>query len=283
MIIKRWTAILAVVCIIQLIPFSVMAETESGTSNASGVVAQSGINLNDIEITVGGVPIEDFLGAAAGMFSEELEKNMGEAIGELNGIFNEFSEEMSDSLGEIEMILGSMINDTWYLKIPEVSFDAVVKRSTYDNALDLYNAQLSGETGREGRIALNSTEAGLNNIIYIYDESEIIPAIMSSVEAGTFGEKEMVFGLEGYTGTYAVSSVLFLTPSDEPYAMCNMADLSDESRFEAYRDYISEHSMKNYDTPLEYGDQIMTIIFWNEDTDADWMTVVAKEVPMLLE
>ena len=279
----RWISILVIICMLQLIPFSAMGEANSTTANTGDDDEQSGFNLNDIEITVSGIPIEDLIGAAAGIFSEALEENMGDAIDSMNGVFGDFAEEMSGDLGEIEMILGSLMDDTWFLNIPAVSFDIMIKRSTYDNALDLYLAQLNGEIGREGRIALNSTVNCLNNIIYIYDENGIIPAITDSVEEGSFGERETIFGWEGYTGTYAVSSVLFLSPSDEPYAMCNMTDLSKEQQFEAYRDYVSAHATKNYDVGLEYGDQIVTIIFWNEEADADWLTVVAKEVPMLLE
>lgn len=279
---KRWMVLLTILCILQIIPFSAMGETDSA-ANAGDDEEQSGFNLNDIEITVGGIPIEELFGTAAGMFSEALEENMGDAIEGLNSVFGEFAEEMSDGLGEMETRLGSMIDDTWLLNIPAVSFEAMIRRSSYDDALDLYKAQLSGETGKEGKMALNSTENGLNHIIYIYDENGLIPAIVGSVEDGSFGDREIIFGLEGYTGTYAVSSVLFLSPSDESYAMCNMMDLSEEQQFEAYRDYVSAHAMKNYDVSLEYGDQIVTILFWNEDADADWLMVVAKEVPMLLE
>ena len=280
---KRWIAILVSICVLQLIPFSAIGEANSGISDDDDKTEQSGVNLNDIEITVSGIPIEDLLGAAAGMFTEALEENMGDAIDGLNGVFDEFAEEMSGDLGEIEMILGSMIDDTWRLTIPAASFNTVIKRSAYDNALDLYNAQLSGETGKEGRIALNSTEGCLNMIIYIYDDGGINPANIEAIDDGAVGEREIIFGLEGYTGTYAVSAVLFLSPSDEPYAMCNMTDLTQERQFEVYRDYVTEHATKKYDVHLEYGDQILTIIFWNDNSDADWLTVVAKEVPMMLE
>jgi len=280
---SRWISILVIICILQLIPFSALGEANSTTANAGNEDEQSEFNLNDIEITVSGIPIEDLLGAAAGMFIEALEENMGDAIDGLNDVFSDYAEEMSGDLGEIETILGSLIDDTWFLNIPAVSFDTMIKRSTYDNALDLYRAQLIGEIGREGRIAMNSTENCLNNIIYIYDENGLIQAIAASVEEGSFGEQEIIFGLEGYTGTYAVSAVLFLSPSEEPYAMCNMTDQFKEQQFEAYRDYISAHATKDYGVPLEFGNQILTIIFWNEDANADWLTVVAKEVPLKLE
>ena len=272
--------VLLIASILQILPVQAIGEgnEENGTE-----AERNEFNLNDIEISINGLPIEDVIGAASGMFRDAIEENMGEAIDGLNGIFGEFAEEMSGDLGEIETILSGMIDDTWFLKIPAVSFEAMIKRSAHDNALDLYRAQLNGETGKEGRIAMNSAVNCLNNIIYIYDENGLIQAIAASVEEGSFGEQEIIFGLEGYTGTYAVSSVLFLSPSEEPYAMCNMTDLFKEQQFEAYRDYISAHATKNYGVPLEFGNQILTIIFWNEDANADWLTVVAKEVPFMLE
>ncbi len=281
--IKRWIAILVSICVLQLITFSAMGDTNSETTNEEEESSQNGIKLDDVEINVSGVPIEDLFGTAFDMFTEVFEENMGDMLEGLNGVFGEFAEEMSEDLGEIETILGSMIEGTWLLNIPAVSFDAKIRRSAYDNAFDLYEAQLNGETCKEGRIALNSTEGSLNDILYIYDGSEIITSITKAIEDGEFGEQEIVFGLEGYTGTYAVSSVLFLSPSDEPYAMCNMTDLTQEQQFESYRDYVTEHAVKNYDVLLEYGDQILTVIFWNEDSEAEWLTVVAKEVPMMLE
>lgn len=208
---------------------------------------------------------------------------MGDAPDGSKGVHGGFAEEMPGDIGEIERIPDGMTDDTWLLNIPAVSFHAMIRRSEYDNALDLYKAQLSGETGREGGIVLNSAEGCLNNIICIYDESEIIPSIVGAVEDGVFGDREIIFGLEGYTGTYAVSAVLLLDPADEQVALCNMTELTQAQQFEACRDYITEHAAKQYGAPIEQGDQIVTIIFRNGDPEADWLTVVAKEIPMLLE
>lgn len=275
---RRLIVVLLIVGILQIL--SVRAIGEGNAENGTEA-ERSGFNLNDIEISINGLPIEDVIGAASGMFTDAIEGNMGEAINGLNDIFGEFAESFSADLGELGTMVDSLIEETWVLKMPAVSFDTTSKRSVYDNALDLYKAQVNEETGTYGRIALYAVEGGGNNFIYIYDETELITAILESVEDGAFSESEITFGLEGYYGTYAVSAVLFLSPSDDPSAMCNMTDLSDEQRFNAFRNYIDEHAAKNYDEPLEYGDQLLTIVFWNQDVD--WLTVIAKEIPTMLE
>lgn len=276
----KWIAILMIGCILQMIPVQAIGEggAEKGTA-----AEQGGFNLNDVQITISGVPIEDVLGAASGMFADVVEENVSEAVDGLNGIFGELADGLNEGLGEIDSMVGSMIEDTWYLKIPDVLIDAGIKRSPHDNALELYHAQNDGTTTKAPRIAMDTAEGCGNNIIYIYDEAAAIPAILAAVENGTFGENEIIFGLEGNYGTYVVSAILFLSPSDEPYAMCNMTDLADEERFNAYRDYINEHAAKNYDEPIEYGDQLLTIVLWNQDENADWLTVVAKEIPTKIE
>lgn len=276
----RWIVVLLIVGILQILPVQAIGEGNAENGTEAG---QSGFNLNDIEISINGLPIEDVIGAASGMFADAIEENMGEAIHGLNDVFGEFAESFSADLGELGTMVNSLIEETWILKMPAVSFDTTIKRSVYENALDLYKAQVNGETGTGGRIALDTVEGCGNNLIYIYDETELITAILESVEAGTFSESEITFGLEGYYGTYVVSAVLFLSPSDEPSAMCNMSDLSDEQRFNAYRDYVYEHAERNYDEPLEYGDQLLTIVFWNQDAETDWLAVAAKEIPAMLE
>ncbi|MBQ4089296.1 MAG: hypothetical protein IJC56_05365 [Clostridia bacterium] len=261
---KRYIAILISICLFQYIPISALGDTQ-------------GISLDDIEITVNGVPIEELIGTAAGMFSDAFEENMMEVLDGLNEVFGEFADDMSGDLDEIEMILGSMIDDTWSLNMPAVSFDTMIKRSAYESALDLYMAQLDGNTDKGSKFAQKSTEASGNDIIYIYDDGNLIPEILKAVYDGSLGENDIRFGSDDCDRTYKVSAVLYLAPSDEPFAMCNMTDLSDERHFEAFRDYIYENAVMNYDVPFEYEDQILTLIFWNGDEDSDWLAVVAKE------
>ena len=204
------------------------------------------INPENIEILQGDIPVEDLSGAE----TEESE---------------------------------NMDNDRWILKMPAISYDAIIRYSDYDSVQNLYQAQIIGETGTESRIIPDSDEGFGNNIICIYDEGQIIPAILESVENGLFGERELIFGLEGFTGFYAVSSVLTFRPSDETEAIRRLTDLSDEGKFEAYKEFLIEHAVNNYDEVLMYGDQIVTIIVWNENLNADWLMVVAKEEAWLLE
>lgn len=280
---RRRIALAVVVCLLQILPLFAMAETDGNRTKSETESGLSWLEVGSVEITVGGVPVQEVLGTAGGMLKDAVEENVGEAIGQLNGIFGQFAEEMSGDLKEIEGLIGSMMEDTWILKIPAVSFDTVIMRSSCESALELYKAQLSGEIGKESRIALNPKEGCSNSIVYIYDEGNILPAIREAVESGRFGENEIIFGREGFTGTYEVSAVMLLTPSAEATAICDMTDLSDETQFEAYRNYVSEYGAKDYNVSFEYGDQIVTIVFWNEDASADWLAVVAREVPFMLE
>lgn len=53
-------------------------------------------------ITYNGVPIEEAIGTASGMFADAVEENMSEMIDGLNDVFSEFAQGFSESLGEIE-------------------------------------------------------------------------------------------------------------------------------------------------------------------------------------
>jgi len=55
-----------------------------------------------IEITYNGIPIEEAIGTASGMFADAVEENMSEMIDGLNDVFSEFAQGFSESLGEIE-------------------------------------------------------------------------------------------------------------------------------------------------------------------------------------
>lgn len=279
----RWIARMLAFSLLLILPFSAFAEADNAAPKDGEESGQTGVNLGSIEITVGGVPLTEALGTAGGLFKDAMEENVGEAVNELNEIFGQFAEEMTGDLKEIEELLGSLMEETWILKIPAVSFDAVVAGSTYESALELYEAQLSGEAGDENRIAAGPAEDCSNSIVYIHDEEEALPAIREAVENGTFVQSEIIFGIEGFTGTYEISKVLFFSPSIEASAICSMTDLSDEGQFEAFSEYVTEHAVESYDAPIEYGDRMLTIIFMNEDEEAEWLTVVAREVPFMLE
>lgn len=55
-----------------------------------------------IEITYNGVPIEEAIGTASGMFADAVEENVGTAIEGINSVLNEFAKGFTESLGMIE-------------------------------------------------------------------------------------------------------------------------------------------------------------------------------------
>jgi len=123
---RRLIVVLLIASILQI--FSVQAIGE-GNDEKGTEAERSGFNLNDIEISINGLPIEDVIGTATGMFTDAIEENMGEAINGLNDVFDEFAENFSADLRELGTMVDSLIEETWVLKMPAVSFDTTIKRS----------------------------------------------------------------------------------------------------------------------------------------------------------
>lgn len=269
---RQWRTVVWIVVLLML-PFAALCEQDDG---AKGIV------LEDIEILINGVPVEEVIGAASDMFADSLEQNMGEAIQGFNSILDAFASDLSNDLKEIETVVGSMIEERWLLNIQPVAFNAFIRRTACSNALELYQAQISGETDKSGRIAKDCAQGG-HSIVYLFDEGTLMNDIMNAVHQDEFGQGELIFGLEGYTGNYQVVAVAKTPASAEPDALCNMTDLSDEEQFETFRDQIAAGLVKEFDGPLECGDSVLTIIIWNQETASEWLAVIAREVPMLLE
>ena len=82
---RRWLAILT-----GIIALMVFTSAAMGESDAAG-----------IEITVGGIPLEEMIGAASEMFADAVEENMGNAIQGLNDVLNEFAGGFSRDLAKI--------------------------------------------------------------------------------------------------------------------------------------------------------------------------------------
>lgn len=274
---RRWIVIGMIVCMLFMVPFAAASETEAEQTE------NSGWTLNDIEININGMPLGDVLETAGGMFADAVGEHVGEAITGLNEVFGEFAEDFSADLKELGGTVDGMIEDTWRLQIPAVSLNETIKRSEWNSAMELYLAQTGGETGKGARIAAGTEENSGNNIIYIYEDGDMMEEILAAAENGSLAEQNSVFGMEGFYGEYAVCAVTYLPASEEEGAMCDMVDLSDEEQFDAYRDYVMEHAAQTFGEAMAYGDRLVTIIFWNEESDGQWLTIVGKEVPVALE
>lgn len=289
----KWLAAMIAVCALLVLPFSAMAEADgSDAINLSeldlnnidilidGVPLEElleGLDCSNIEIVVDGVPLGNVLDTAGRLFADALEENVEVAIEGLNDVFTGFANDFSNDLGTI---FGGAAEESWVLKIRDVELDKTAVRSAYDSALELYEAQMSGECDGNARIARDWTQGCANNIVYIYDDEGIIPAILGAVEDESLAYEDIVFSQEGLFGTYWPVSVSYIEPSDE---LCRMTEFEDEQQFEQFRSRVTEKAVKVYDEPLEYGDTVLTLVFWNEDADAQWLCLVAKEVPVLLE
>lgn len=266
---KKWISLLLVAAVCLILPVSALGEEEAHTGG--------------IEITVDGVPIEDVLGALSGMFVDALEKNMGEAVGEMNGIFSGLADDLSADLAELAESLNGLSDEEWRLTIPELSVDAQIRRSAYDHALDLYEAQRAGNADKGAQMAKASAPEGRNFIIYMYDENGLAQAIRDAADSGMLGETKVLFGSDDGRYEYSVLSVLYLSPSDQPDAMFNQTDLSDDQAFKAYADYAAGQAVVTYDEVLGLGGDLLTLVIWGAEEEADWLTLVMQEQPFRLE
>lgn len=83
---RKMIAIWIIVCLLVSLLFAALAETDG----------------QGIDITVNGIPIEEVIDTASGMFADAVEENMSEMIDGLNDVFSEFAQGFSESLEEIE-------------------------------------------------------------------------------------------------------------------------------------------------------------------------------------
>jgi len=270
---KKCISVLLIAAVCLLLPVSALGEAEGNTGST---------NPGGIEITVDGVPLEDVLGALSGMFVDELEKSMSEAVGEMNGIFSGLADDLSADLAELAGSLNGLNDEEWRLTIPELSVDEQIRRSAYDHALALREAQLAGNADKGAQMAKASTPEGRNFIIYMYDENGLAQAVQNAVDSGTLGETKAFLGSDDGRYEYRILSVLYLSPSEQPDAMFNQTDLSDGQAFEAYTDYAAEHAVVTYDEPLGLGGNLLTLVIWGAE-EADWLMLVMQEQPFLLE
>ena len=281
---RRWLAVLLALCYMQLFALPALGESSSyGGVTVNESEAETEGNDFTFEFSINGISFGDLIDSAADMFIDAIEEGIEEIMDDFSDIFRDVSNEFAGNFDEMNDVIDSLLNDSWELNIPAISLYEDVRRSTYDSALELYKAQISDEAGKDSKIARDAEEGCGNNIIYIYDDGGFAEKIFRATEDGSFGEAEVVFGMKGFTETYAVSAVVFIAPSDEPLAMCNMTDLKEEKQFEAFMDYVSKHAEMSYDEIPEYGDEIVTVIFWDQEAGDEWLAVVAKEIPQMLE
>jgi len=107
---------------------------------AAGEAANQGI-----DIRVNGVPLEEAIGTASGMFADAVEENMSEMIDGLNGVFSEFAQGFSESLGEIEDALQPQASTAE----SDVAFDYFCYSNSGSSTYEIYSYEVKKdeETG----------------------------------------------------------------------------------------------------------------------------------------
>lgn len=107
-------------------------------------VAEEGVDIGDIEISINGMPADEVIGDAAEMFMSALEENLGEAIEGLNGVFDEFAVDMSEELDAIAALLSGQVPQQTDVQISYFSFGSRGS-SSYD--IYTYEVYADEETG----------------------------------------------------------------------------------------------------------------------------------------
>lgn len=122
---KKRIAMGIIACLLFSLPFM-----------AVGEAANQGI-----DITVNGVPLEEVIGTASGMFTDAVEENMGEMIDGLNGVLSEFAQGFSENLGEIEDALQPQASTAE----SDIAFDYFCYYNSGSSTYEIY----SYEVGRD--------------------------------------------------------------------------------------------------------------------------------------
>lgn len=232
----------------------------------------------DVDVSVNDVPVDDLVNAFANLFVGVMQESTEQSMSAFNEILGDMASGLNEGLGELEDTMGQMLEEQWKLSIPEWNVEEGVRRSVYDDALTLYKAQLAEEADSGAKMAKSSVEGSGNTIIYINDaDKDINPGLFTKLLGfeDPIVNTEILFGAEGAQQAYEVIALLKLKGSDEPMAMCNMADISAEPMYAMYTDYVVGHAIKSYEDRLESGEELLTLIFWNQDEGSEWLTVVA--------
>lgn len=232
----------------------------------------------DVDVSVNDVPVDDLVNAFANMFVGVMQESTEQSMSAFNEILGEMASDLNEGLGELEDTMGQILEEQWQLSIADWNVDEGVRRSVYDDALTLYKEQLSGDVDTGAKVAKSSVEGSGNTIVYICDaDKDINPGLFGKLLGfeDPIVNTEILFGESGSQQAYEVIALLKLKGSDEPMAMCNMADISAEPMYAMYTDYVMDHAIKSYEDRLESGEELLTLIFWNQDEGSEWLTIVA--------
>ena len=167
-----------------------------------------------------------------------------------------------------------------WLTITGTPVDGAVGRSEYSTSASLYQAQLSGDEETGMVLSAASDEALGNQIIYIADleDSGVFSAIGSlfNFEADP-SENTVLFGPKNAQATYQIAALMRMNVSDEPFNLTNMTDLTSRAVYKVYQTALSMAPVRLQNVEVAYGDDMLTLVVWDQAHHGQCLVVVAKK------
>ena len=167
-----------------------------------------------------------------------------------------------------------------WLTITGTPVDNAVGRTEYSTSASLYQAQLSGDEETGMVLSAPSDEALGNQLIYIADleDSGVFSAIGSlfNFEADP-SQNTVLFGPKNAQATYQIAALMRMNVSDEPFNLTNMTDLSNRAVYKVYQTALSMAPVRLQNVEVAYGDDMLTLVVWDQAHHGQCLVVVAKK------
>lgn len=168
-----------------------------------------------------------------------------------------------------------------YLIVPGMPVSGIVTYSAYDNALDLYNAQLAGKEADQGmKLAADSAEGSGNYIVYVPDLSgkDAYEAFEALYDYSVpYTDTQMLFGPLDDLESYKIFALLQSAPSDDPDALCNLAQIGDAEELLNYARALVYNASRLTATKLHENENLLTVVIWDEEHTDKWLMIVAQK------
>jgi len=167
-----------------------------------------------------------------------------------------------------------------WLTISGTPVDGMVDRSPFATSASLYQAQLSGDEETGMVLSAVSDEALGNQIIYVADleDSGVFSAIGSlfNFEADP-SQNTVLFGPKNAQATYQIAALMRMNVSDEPFNLTNMTDLTNHAVYKVYQTALSMAPVRLQNVEVAYGDDMLTLVVWDQAHHGQCLVVVAKK------
>lgn len=167
-----------------------------------------------------------------------------------------------------------------WLNISGTPVDGMVDRSPFATSASLYQAQLSGDEETGMVLSAASDEALGNQIIYIADleDSGVFSSIgtLFNFEADPVQTK-VFFGPKNAQEPYQIAALMRMNVSDEPFNLTNMTDLTNRAVYKVYQTALSMAPVRLQNVEVAYGDDMLTLVVWDQVHHGQCLVVVAKK------